>query len=69
MLVNTGGGSLTPFWRLLEYNKMLTMEDVHVGAHYGHMEVLTLTTSYQMYNLYEEALTREASKELKRAEA
>lgn len=31
-----------------------------------HTELLTLTTSCQIYNLLEEALTREASKVLKR---
>lgn len=31
-----------------------------------HTELLTLTTSCQMYNLFEEALTREALKVLKR---
>lgn len=40
----------------------------HVAIHEAnnvHMELLTLTTSCQMYNLFEEALTREASKVLK----
>lgn len=44
---------------------MLEHEAIH-EANNVHMELLTLTTSCQMYNLFEGALTREASKVLKR---
>lgn len=46
---------------------MLGQEVIHV-ANEVHTELLTLTTSCQIYNLLEEALTREASKVLKSRE-
>lgn len=44
---------------------MLEAGAIHEASNV-HTELLTLTTSCQMYNLFEEALTREASKVLKR---
>lgn len=44
---------------------MLEHEAIHEAGNV-HTELLTLTTSCQMYNLFEGALTREASKVLKR---
>lgn len=44
---------------------MLDHEAIH-EANAVHTELLTLSTSCQMYNLFEEALTREALKVLRR---